>query len=313
MSSRAEWEEKKTLTLKAMQVVMGSLPGAEKRCSLDLVVEEEVECSSYLRQLITYASEPQSRTPAYLTIPHAKTGKAKETYAAVLCLHPTDHVLGHKTVVGLSAKENRSYAHELAERGFVTLAPAYPLMANYQPDLAQLGYTSGTMKAIWDNIRGLDLLESLGIVSGGFGVIGHSLGGHNGIFTAAFDSRIRAIFSNCGFDSFRDYDGGDIAGWTSERYMPELKNYALDALPFDFPDVIAALAPRHVLVSAPLHDTNFNWKSVQKAIATASPGYWAGAERLKGSYPDCGHDFPNEVREAAYEFLKRALDPRGNK
>ena len=82
--------------------------------------------------------------------------------------------LGHKVVVGLG-KEHRAYAAELAERGFVTLSPAYPIMANYQPDLKALGYQSGTMKAIWDNIRGLDLLDSLPYVrKGNYGAIGHS-------------------------------------------------------------------------------------------------------------------------------------------
>jgi hypothetical protein len=63
----------------------------------------------------------------------------------VLCTHPTDNIDGHKVVVGLSAKENRSYASELAERGFVTLAPAYPHLASYQPDWEGLGYVSGSI------------------------------------------------------------------------------------------------------------------------------------------------------------------------
>ena len=33
---------------------------------------------------------------------------------------------------------------ELAERGYVTLAPNYPLLAKYQPDLKALGWQSGT-------------------------------------------------------------------------------------------------------------------------------------------------------------------------
>ena len=52
-------------------------------------------------------------------------------------------------------------AAELAERGFVTFAPNYPKLAKYQPDLEGLGWESGTLKAVWDNIRGLDLLTTL--------------------------------------------------------------------------------------------------------------------------------------------------------
>ena len=80
---------------------------------------------------------------------------------AVLCLHGTDNVVGHGVVVGLGGRPNRQYASELAERGFVTLAPNYPLLAKYPPDVNALGWQSGTLKAVWDNMRGLDLLESL--------------------------------------------------------------------------------------------------------------------------------------------------------
>src|SRR4029079_9676880 len=130
----------------------------------------------------------------------------KKKVPAILCLHGTDNQVGHGTVVGLSKRENRSYALELAKRGYVTLAPNYPLLAKYQPDLKKLGWQSGTLKAVWDNVRGLDLLASLPYVKpGGFGAIGHSLGGHNSVFTAVFDERIKTIVSSCGLDSFLDY------------------------------------------------------------------------------------------------------------
>ena len=54
--------------LRGMQAVMGTLPGGEKRCPLDMKVEEEVDCGTYVRRLITYASEPGARVPAYLSL-----------------------------------------------------------------------------------------------------------------------------------------------------------------------------------------------------------------------------------------------------
>src|SRR5205823_2314540 len=77
---------------------------------------------------------------------------------AVLCLHGTNNAVGHGIVVGLGGTPNRAYAIELAQRGYVTLAPNYPLLAKYQPDLKKLGWESGTLKAVRDNRRGLDLL-----------------------------------------------------------------------------------------------------------------------------------------------------------
>ena len=130
------------------------------------------------------------------------------------------------------------------------------------------------MKAIWDNVRGLDVLEDMEEVrAGGVGAIGHSLGGHNAIYTATFDARIAVVVSSCGFDSYQAYKDGDITGWTSSRYMPRLRDYALAAIPFDFHDMVAALAPRPFFASAPLRDDNFKWQSVDAVAAAARRVY----------------------------------------
>jgi dienelactone hydrolase len=314
-----DWQKRRAEILRGMQEIMGPLPGRAKRGALDPQTEEEVDRGSYVRRLLTYASEPGSRVPTYLLVPKAALQEGAKT-PAVLCLHPTDDQLGHKVIVGLGGKANRQYAHELAERGFVTLAPAYPLLANYQPDLGALGYESGTMKAVWDNIRGLDLLETLPFVkAGAYGAIGHSLGGHSAVFTAAFDERITAIVTSCGLDSFLDYYGGNPAvwqagkGWTSTRYMPRLARYAgrLAEIPFDFHELIAALAPRTCLISAPMADSNFQWKSVaelSKAARTVFELHGVPGN-LQVQHPDCGHDFPEATRESAYALLDRVLRP----
>jgi len=59
----------------------------------------------------------------------------------------------------------------------------------------------------------LDLLDSLPYLEHGRYAIGHSLGGHNAIYTALFDERIKVVVSSCGFDSFLDYYGGDPKNW----------------------------------------------------------------------------------------------------
>src|SRR4026209_141589 len=69
VKSTNDWMLRRASVLRAMQEVMGPLPGAEKRCPLEIRVEEEVDCGSYVRRLLTYASEPGSRVPAYLLVP----------------------------------------------------------------------------------------------------------------------------------------------------------------------------------------------------------------------------------------------------
>jgi len=316
----AEWPRRRREIVAGMRQIMGELPTDEaKRVPLDVEVVREDDCGSYVRRLITYVSEPGSRVPAYLCLPKRVLTEPNARAPAVLCLHGTDDVVGHGTVVGLGSRPNRQYAAELAERGFITLAPNYPRLAKYQPDLAGLGWQSGTLKAVWDNQRGLDYLSTLPQVDAtrGFGAIGHSLGGHNSVYTAVFDERITAIVSSCGLDSFLDYYGGDPKrwqpgqGWTQALYMPRLADYhdRLDQIPFDFHELIGALAPRRVLIIAPTRDHNFQAASVDRIARAAGAVYalFGHPERLSVLHPDCEHDFPNEVREQAYQVLTEVL------
>lgn len=318
ISNTTEWDQRRREILDGVAAVMGQLPGPEKRCPLDVKVVEEVDGGTFVRRSITFVSEPGCRTPAYLLIP--KTALAGERRPGVLCLHPTDQKFGNGVVVGLGSGRYPPYANELAARGFVVLAPAYPLLANYQPDLATLGWQSGSLKAVWDNIRGLDLFEEMSFVArGGFAAIGHSLGGHNAIFTAVYDPRIHTLVSSCGFDSFLDYQNGDAAnwqpgkGWCQLRYMPKLAEYRgrLADIPFDFHALIGALAPRTVHIVAPRRDDNFQSASVDRIAGAAKPvfAFHGVSERLILEHPDCGHDFPEQSRERSYKLIRDAFQP----
>jgi pimeloyl-ACP methyl ester carboxylesterase len=307
--SAADWAKRRDHILAAMQAVMGPLPAAREKVPLDLKYAEEAETPKYVRKKLTYAVSEGDRVPAYLLIPRGRKGKV----AAVLCLHPTNGKLGKGELVGLGGSPNKHYAAELAERGYVTLAPDYPGFGEYPYDFAKGRFASGSMKAVWNNMAAVDLLQTLPEVDPArIGCIGHSLGGHNAMFTAAFDTRIRATVSNCGFTSFPRYYRGNLRGWTSARYMPRIeKVYGLkpERVPFDFPEVVAVFAPRAFLAVAPLHDDNFEVSGVKDCIAAARPVYalLGAGDRLAALYPDCRHDFPPEARRAAYEWLDRWL------
>lgn len=303
----SQWMRRRDEIIDAFNQIAGDLPAPKAPWPLDLKIEEQTDCGDYVRRRITYTSEPESRVPAYLLIP--RSALRGQRAPAALCLHQT-HRAGQKVVVGLGESPDDEYGVELVRRGYVCLAPPYPLLANYYPDLGRLGYQSGVMKAIWDNIRGLDLLDSLPFVKqGGRVAIGHSLGGHNAIFTSLFDRRIRAVAVSCAFDSFRDYMGGNITGWTQTRYFPRLRAYLgrPAEIPFDFHQLIGALAPRALFINAPLGDTNFKWRSVDGVVAAAREVYrlFKADDRLVLKHPDCGHRFPPELRLEAYEFLEQ--------
>ena len=220
-------------------------------------------------------------------------------------------------MLGEGDRPNRNYAEELANRGYVVLAPDYPTMGDPQADAYDLGYVSTTMKGIYNHSRGVDLLASLERVDHErIGAIGHSLGGHNSLFVALFDERVRAIVSSCGFNSFFHYYEGDLTGWSSSKYMPriaEIHGKDPARMPFDFTEILAALAPRPVFINAPVDDSNFEVTGVYKCLRAVRPVYervFDAGDRLVAEHPECGHDFPPDVRERAYAFLDRYLAGR---
>jgi dienelactone hydrolase len=309
IAKAADWKKRREHILANMQGVMGPLPDATKKVPLDAQIAEEKKTEHWVRKKLSFATEKDDRVPAYLLLPQGKKGKLP----AVLCLHQTNGKRGKDETAGLSGNPNLHYALHLAERGFVTLALDYPNFGEYEIDVYARGYQSASMKAIWNNMRAIDLLQSLPEVDPErIGCIGHSLGGHNTMFTAVFDERIKACVSNCGFNSFAKYYGGNLKGWSHKGYMPRIASvYELQPakMPFDFTEVVGALAPRPFLASSPLHDDNFEVSGVRDCIAAALPVYelLGAKDKLAANYPDCKHDFPPEVRKVAYEWLDRWL------
>ncbi|HEX6987645.1 MAG TPA: alpha/beta fold hydrolase, partial [Planctomycetaceae bacterium] len=298
-------------TLAAFELVAGPFPRPETPVPLDVkVLSEELLGGGIVRRKVAYHTDSAEKTVgAYLLLPDMTPGEMRP---AVIVFHSTQPA-GKDQPAGLADDADKHIALHLAERGYVTLAPDYPSFGEYEHDFASDAYESGVMKAVYDNVRAVDLLCSLPEVDPErIGAIGHSLGGHTAIFTALYEPRIKAVVSNCGFTRFHRYYGGDLTGWTSDRYFPRIATeYGKDPdkVPFDFPDLIAALAPRAFLASSPLHDDNFDVTGVKETIAAARPAYerLGAGDKLRANYPDCGHEFPPEVRKVAYEFLDEHL------
>ncbi|MDD4869098.1 MAG: alpha/beta hydrolase family protein [Kiritimatiellae bacterium] len=300
------WQQRRRHILANMQLVMGPLPGNERKVPLDVQVVETEKLSKVTRKKITYAPEEGDRIPAYLLMPNELKGRAP----AMLCLHGTGGSKGR--TAGLGADYPR-YTLELAERGYVTIAPDYPLLGENQKDPKVLGYDSGTMKGIWDHMRAVDLLQSLPEVDGErIGCVGVSLGGHNSLFVGVFDPRLKVIVTSSGFDSFTDYMKGNLKGWCQTRYMPRIESVYEKVpakMPFDFPEVLAAIAPRHLYIQAPQSDSNFRLESVKRCVQAATTVYdlCGAADRIKAVYPPGGHGFPKDDREEAYKFIDKVL------
>ncbi len=306
-----DWEKRREHILANMQLVMGKLPGEDRKVPLDVRVLKTSEGEGVTEKTITFAAEKGDRVQAYLHMPTKLKGLAP----AMLWLHRQNYKGGQREAL---------MAAELARRGYVVLAPDYPGYGTSEANgwtkvsrVYELGYASATMKGIWNHMRAVDLLTSLPEVDPGrIGVIGHGLGGHNALFLAAFDTRIKVIVSIAGFDSFST--GAPRGAWSGARYMPRIKTvYEMNAqkIPFDFPEVIGAIAPRHLFLSAPTAGGAFGFQGVPKCVRAARPVYellgTSAAERILAMPPDDGRELPADVREAAGRFVDGVLKVSG--
>lgn len=305
-----DWAKRRAHILLGMQDVMGPFPPPSRRVPLDIQTLDSVDMPRFIRKRISYATEPGCRVSAYLFLPK----QAASRVPAVLCCHSTAERGKDRVAAVEQGPRSRQYAFELAERGYITIAPDYVTFGEHKWDPYSHGYISASMKGIWDHMRAVDVLLSLKEADPDrIAAIGHSLGGHNAMFVATFDPRIKVIVSSCGFNAFHRYRGGDLKGWSHNGYMPKIPSYGgWQNMPFDFHEVVAALAPRPFFVNAPLKDDNFDVRGVNEAIEAALPVYrlLGAGDGITVVHPDCPHDFPDAVRQQIYDWMDKQLEFR---
>ncbi|OYY01307.1 MAG: dipeptidyl aminopeptidase, partial [Sphingobacteriia bacterium 35-40-5] len=307
VKSSASHEKKRQQILQRMEKAMGKLPDRSNLPAFDIKISDSVMEDRFTRYTLSFAVAENERLPVYLYVP--KQRGTIQRIPAMLVLHGTS-VLGKGVVDGQGPLPNRAHARELAERGYVVIAPDYPSFGDLKDhNFDQDRYESATMQAIFNHMRCVDLLQSRPDVDPeNIGVIGHSLGGHNAMFVAAFDTRLKVAVSSSGWTQFEYYNigedgsrkyGGRLGPWAQTRYMPLIRTkYKLDAklIPFNFDDIIAAIAPRAFFSVSPLKDANFDVNGVRAGISLAEKVYnnLGASDLLQVRYPDAGHDFPVE-------------------
>ncbi len=317
-----DWDKYRAGIKARMESVMGPLPG-QKLPPPTFEVVDSLVTADYRRLNIRILVKPGEIVTAYLYIPNS--ARPGEKLPAMLALHETD-LAGKKSVDGEGSYEKSrqtlGYGKELARRGYVVIAPDYPSFGDSVPyDFKSDDYESGTMKGIFNHIRCIDLLEQLDRVDRNrIGTIGHSLGGHNSIFLSALDTRVKVTVSSCGWTLLDYYDigpvaeekyGGRLGPFAQERYMPLWSKYGFDGSkkPFEFHELLMAIAPRAFFSSSPVGDKNFDVNGVKEGIWLAQMGYsfLNAGDKLRVIYPDADHSFPKEAREEAYRFIDQVL------
>jgi dienelactone hydrolase len=293
---------------------MGAVPKAPPPLAPERL--ERVDLGGVVREKVQYAVEPGERVPAWLFVP----AQGGPRFPAVLChhQHAGQFGVGKDGPAGLGSTPDQHYAIELARRGYVTLAPDALCFGERQDPAGKLKdaayerfealhrLTEGKTlqgKYVWDARRALDYLVSRADVDGSrVGMIGHSLGGQETLFTTAADTRIRAAVSSCGFGSLRTLKRDRILH-NFALFVPGLAEHG------DYGAVLGLVAPRPFLVAARTRDPIFPVDGIEETVAAARRMYEAqgAADHLGTAYEEGPHEFSPALRQAAYAWLDRWL------
>ena len=145
-------------------------------------------------------------------------------------------------------------------------------------------------------------------------VVGYAVGGAVAVHAAAIDDRIASIASIAGFSPWRknaDHlpNSGNHYLYEYHALIPKLGLFAGNegAVPYDYPDLFEAIAPRKVLIYAPQMDRNADWDAVRECITEIKP-FWVdrnAQNNLTVITPNEVGNFCNEQYKAIEQWLQK--------
>lgn len=331
--------------------VLSLLEYAPPKCEPRAQVVERVDCGQYVREKLYFNTTPDVRVPAYLLLPK---GEAKRR-PAIVALH--DHgaffVWGKEKLVATenehpaltefkrTAYSGRSYASDLAKRGYVVIAidmfywgERRMLLPNDPPawldrekmsvqDVAAFNRRSGTSTSLiatglfeagitWsgvmflDDIRTVDyLLTRPEVDPERIGCCGLSVGGFRSAHLAGLDPRIRAAVVVGWMSTYQSMLQNKLTSIGFMKVVPGLYKY------MDLPDVASMNVPGALMVIYGTQDRLFPpdgvYASFQKIAAVYKK---AGVpDRFQSVTYDGPHEFNAEMQQKALAWLDRWLKP----
>ena len=289
--------------LEKLKQTFGPAPEGCKDAPLNLEVVGEEEFEDHLRRKIAYDSCGVT-VPAYLLIPKGFDGPRP----AAVVMHAS-FPEGKDHLVTQSSIRRVTLGLGLVRRGFVVIAPDSLAFGERSGEKAGSDFYrthpgwSVAGRMVFDHQRAVDVLVSLPTVAPNkIAAVGHSLGGHNALFLAAFDARIKATVASSSYeridtDPLRDRWTRGFGYFSVERWQTAA---------WDFDDVLAAIAPRAVFSVAALMDGNHEHPYTVGQIYEAVKGRFP-ENRLQSRFFLGGHGFPPHLQSQAWSWLQRHL------
>jgi cephalosporin-C deacetylase-like acetyl esterase len=328
------WESKKTAIRKQLQWVLGDEPSGVINPGPGRFRKSATDESSFGSFLVRPgATRTMGRMPispyngfgdqlfGYLYYPCNEKGELKnKNLPVVIYLHEYDYSRGYS-----SNHQVESLFQSIVDKGYAVFS--YDMLGfgnrieegtrfyNRYPHWSKMGKMVVDVKGAVEALRNLDFVDSTKIF-----VAGYSLGATVGLYAAAMDERIAGVISVAGFtpmrlNTFEKGTEGIKAYSHLHGLLPRLGFFVGNEtrIPCDFHEILACIAPRPILVIAPVMDKDAIIQDVTNCVEQVRKVYilFGVPGNIQLFSPDDYNRFSPEMRGKTCEWLQeKKMDSR---
>ncbi len=250
----------------------------------------------------------------YLYYPKNEKGELKSNnLPVVIYLHEYDYSKGFS-----SYHQVESLFQSITDRGYAVFS--YDMLGfgnrieegtrfyDRFPHWSKMGKMVVDAQGAIDALSNFDFIDSTKIF-----IAGYSLGATVALYTAALDERVAGVVSVAGFTPMRlntqEKGTEGIKGFSHlHGLLPRLGFFVGNEarLPYDFHEVLACIAPRPVLVIAPVMDKDAILQDVKSSVEQAGKVYslYGDPGNIEIYSPDDYNRYAPEMSDQTYEWLQ---------
>jgi len=291
-----EFERDRTAAKQNLQWLLGDRPGSVLPDRVDISIKSRYD---WLESIIG-RPEPKNgiakyygpytafgdHLPVRIYYPKNAQGKLEEKkYPVVIYLHQYAHSTGYSKGYNKlnGGPSNHILFGQLLAKGYAVVAfdqfgfgtrmEEAVGFYNRIPGWSKMGKMVDDVKAVLDGLSKIPEVDENNIF-----VLGNTLGGTVGLYTAALDERVKALASVSGFSPYRTSN----SQYESLRSMshlhgliPRLGLFAdtPEKTPVDMAEILSCIAPRPVMVVAPTLDRYGDTGSIIQSVEKAKNVY----------------------------------------
>jgi len=330
ISTTSGWENKKKSVVEKIRWALGDEPpgvinpgpgslerGGRGESSFGTFLERPRPTPDMGVMAITPYSGFGDQLFGYLYYPLDGKGNLKNrNLPIVIYLHEYDYSKGFN-----SYHQVESLLRSMVQRGFGVFT--YDMIGfgnrieegtrfyNRYPHWSKLGKMVTDVRGAVDAIVNLDFADTTKIY-----VAGYSLGATVGLYAAALDNRITGAISVCGFTPMRlntpDKGTEGIRAYSHLHGLIPRLGFFVDneaRIPYDYHEVLACIAPRPLLVIAPVLDKDAVVEDVRNCVEQARKIYslYGSGENVEIFSPEDYNRLSPEMRDKMYMWLQERL------